>query len=389
MNRAYKILSYVVVALLASALTLALLPSRRVTTTANSKLDELYEHIDRYFVEDVDLTELEDAAANAMVAATGDRWSYYVPASEYASHVESSENSYVGVGITITMAEDQSGLEIVQVVEGGPAEEAGVKVHDILVSVEGQSCAELGVDGTKNLVRGEPGTDVNMVFNRGGKQLELTITRKSFNVPVATYEILSGGYGLIRIANFNQRCAQETIDAIDALMEDGAKGIIFDVRFNPGGYVSELVQLLDYILPEGVLFRSESYTGATSTEKSDKDHIEIPMAVLVNGDSYSAAEFFAAALQENDYAEIVGQQTCGKGHYQNTYVLSDGSAVALSTGRYYTPNGVNLEGVGITPDVVVDVDEQTYKAIYFEELSPEEDPQIQAAISALNSLVQP
>ena len=101
------------------------------------------------------------------------------------------------------------------------------------------------------------------------------------------------------------------------------------------------------------------------------------------------AEFFAAALQENDYAEIVGQQTCGKGHYQNTFVLSDGSAVALSTGRYYTPNGVNLEGVGITPDVVVDVDEQTYKAIYFEELSPEEDPQIQAAISALNSLVQP
>lgn len=395
MNNLNKILSYVVVAFLASALTLALLPSRRVYSPGatgvsdGSKLVELSEYIDKYFVDDADMTALEDAAASAMVEATGDRWSYYVPASEYAGLMESSENAYVGVGITISMTEDESGLEIVDVAEGGPADLAGVKVHDILVSVEGQNCAELGVEGARNLVRGQAGTDVNMTFIRDGEQFDLAITRKAVEVPVATYEMLDSGYGFIEIVNFNQRCAQETSEAIVNLMASGAKGIIFDVRFNPGGHVSELVALLDYILPEGPLFRSESYDGTTSVEESDETHINIPMAVLVNGDSYSAAEFFAAALQEYEYAEIVGQNTSGKGHYQQTFRLSDGSAVAISTGKYYTPNGVNLEGVGITPDVIVDMDEDTYAALYYGELSIDEDPQVQAAISALNSMVQP
>lgn len=395
MNNLNKILSYVVVAFLASALTLALLPSRRVYSPGatgvsdGSKLVELAEYIDKYFVDDADMTALEDAAASAMVEATGDRWSYYVPASEYAGLMESSENAYVGVGITISMTEDESGLEIVDVAEGGPADLAGVKVHDILVSVEGQNCAELGVEGARNLVRGQAGTDVNMTFIRDGEQFDLAITRKAVEVPVATYEMLDSGYGFIEIVNFNQRCAQETSEAIVNLMASGAKGIIFDVRFNPGGHVSELVALLDYILPEGPLFRSESYDGTTSVEESDETHINIPMAVLVNGDSYSAAEFFAAALQEYEYAEIVGQNTSGKGHYQQTFRLSDGSAVAISTGKYYTPNGVNLEGVGITPDVIVDMDEDTYAALYYGELSIDEDPQVQAAISALNSMVQP
>lgn len=395
MNKLNKILSYVIVALLSSALTLALLPTRGIapvnagSSSGSEKLQELADYIDEYFVDEVDMTELEDAAASAMVAATGDRWSYYVPADEYASLVESSQNSYVGVGITITMAEDESGLEVVEVAEGGPADMAGVQVHDILILVEGQNCAELGVDEARNLVRGAAGTDVKMTFKRDGKEIELSITRKAVEVPVATYQMLDSGYGLIEILNFNQRCAQETIEAIMEVMASGAKGIIFDVRFNPGGSVAELIALLDYILPEGPLFRSESYDGRTSVDESDATHIDIPMVVLVNGDSYSAAEFFAAALREYDYAQIVGQQTSGKGHYQQTFRLSDGSAVAISTGKYYTPNGVSLEGVGITPDVIADVDEETYKAIYFGDLSVEEDPQIQAAISALNSMVQP
>ena len=133
------------------------------------------------------------------------------------------------------------------------------------------------------------------------------------------------------------------------------------------------------------MFRSETYDGKTETDTSDAGHIEIPMAVLVNGDSYSAAEFFAAALQEYDYAIVVGEKTCGKGYFQNTITLSDGSAVALSVGKYFTPNGVSLAGVGITPDVTVEVDEDTYAAIYGRTLEPSEDPQLQAAISALNS----
>ena len=354
-------------------------------STGVSKLDQLETIIDERFIEDVDMTALEDAAADAMVTATGDRWSYYIPASQYASYVEQMQNAYVGIGVTIQPSEEPAGLEVVQVTAGGPAEAAGIQVFDVIVEAEGQNSSEIGMEETRNIIRGEAGTQVQLTINRQGETLEFTVTREKIDVPVATYEVLDSGYGLITISNFDSKCAHETIAAIEELMEQNVKGIVFDVRFNPGGYKHELVEVLDYILPEGPLFRSETYDGKTETDTSDAGHIEIPMAVLVNGDSYSAAEFFAAALQEYDYAIVVGEKTCGKGYFQNTITLSDGSAVALSVGKYFTPNGVSLAGVGITPDVTVEVDEDTYAAIYGRALEPSEDPQLQAAISALNS----
>ena len=197
--------------------------------------------------------------------------------------------------------------------------------------------------------------------------------------------MLPGNVGLVTIANFNTNCYKETMTAVDQLMEQGAQALIFDVRFNGGGYKRELVKILDDLLPEGPLFRSQYYTGAEEVDQSDKDCIQIPMAVLINDQSISAAEFFAAALWEYDWAIMVGTQTQGKGHYQETYLLSDGSAVGVSTGRYTTPNGVDLEGVGLTPDVVVEVDDATYAAIYAQTLDPMEDPQILAAIAALQN----
>ena len=159
--------------------------------------------------------------------------------------------------------------------------------------------------------------------------------------------------------------------------------MIFDVRNNPGGYAHELVDVLDHLLPEGELFRTEDYTGKQAVEKSDADCLQLPMAVLVNGNSYSAAEFFAAALSEYEWAEVVGEKTTGKGYYQVTYQFSDGSAVGLSVGKYYTPKGISLAGVGITPDVLVPVDQETANAIYAQTLEPEKDPQIQAAVKKL------
>ena len=163
-----------------------------------------------------------------------------------------------------------------------------------------------------------------------------------------------GGIGLVRIYNFDDRCADESVAAIEALMEQGADRIIFDVRNNGGGYAHEMVELLDYLLPQGDLFRTVDYAGRENVDTSDKACLDIPMAVLVNSESYSAAEFFAAALRDYDAAVIVGEQTSGKGYFQNTFKLNDGSAVALSTGKYFTPKGISLEGVGITPDVEID-----------------------------------
>ena len=324
-----------------------------------------------------------DAAANAMVNALGDRWSYYIPADQMQSYNEQKENAYVGIGVTITVREDGVGLDIVQVAEGGSAKEAGVRVGDVIVGVDGTSIKDMSVDDVKNRIRGEANTQVELTILRDGKEQTLAVTRKQIKTPVATGKMLANKVGYIQIVNFNENCASETIAAAKKLMEDGAEKLLFDVRFNPGGYVKELVAILNYLLPEGPIFISEDYAGKRTEELSDPECIDLPMAVLVNAESYSAAEFFAAALSEYGVATVIGEQTFGKGYFQNTYILPDGSAVGLSIGKYFTPKGISLAEKGITPDVVVPVDEETAAAIYAGLLNPDQDPQIQAALKAL------
>ena len=200
---------------------------------------------------------------------------------------------------------------------------------------------------------------------------------------MAAYEMLENNVGLITIFNFDSRCAEETIAAIESLMKNGAEKLIFDVRYNPGGYASELVELLDYLLPEGELFRTVRYDGKEDVDMSDAECLELPMVVLVNEGSYSAAEFFAAALSEYEAATVIGEQTVGKGYFQTTYQLSDGSAVSLSIGEYFTPKGKNLANVGVTPDIVLPLDEETDSALYYGTLAPQEDPHIQEALKIL------
>lgn len=345
------------------------------------KLLELENLLTEKFVDGAESRQLQDAAAHAMVEALGDRWSYYIPQEQYASYVEDKNNSYVGIGVTIEQAEN--GYRVVRLTADGPAQKAGVAVNDVIIAVDGQSVAELSMDEGKELVRGPEGTEVMITVLRAGEELSFTIIRRTVKTVVASGVMLPGNIGLVTIANFNTDCHKQTMAAVEALVEQGAQALIFDVRFNGGGYKQELVEILDDLLPAGPLFRSEHYTGKVKVDQSDKKCLEMPMAVLVNDQSISAAEFFAAALWEYDWAVLVGTQTQGKGHYQETYLLSDGSAVGVSTGRYTTPNGVDLEGVGLTPDIPVEVDEETYFAIYAQTIDPMEDPQILAAIAAL------
>lgn len=377
-------LSYLLVAALASAATLY--TSDYFAPTAEyTKLEQLADLIDERFIGESDRTDYEDAAAAAMVDALGDEWSYYIPASEYQSHQETMENAYVGIGITILVREEGDGFEVTKVNAGGPADEAGMVAGDVIVAIEDQSAAGMTADTARSLVRGEENTQVRLTIQREGEAFDLMVTRKKVLTPVATGQMLDGNIGLVTIANFDDRCFSESKAAIDSLVSQGAVALIFDVRNNPGGYKHELVDLLDYLLPEGPLFRAEDYRGKVEVDQSDADYLDIPMAVLVNGYSYSAAEFFAAALSEYEAATVVGQQTYGKGYFQTTIRLNDGSAVGLSVGKYTTPKGKSLAGVGITPDVVVEVDEDTDFKIYAGTLEPELDPQIQAAVEALKT----
>lgn len=384
-----RFLSYVLVAVLASSVTTAVLQQPTVPTESYHKLEELENLIQTRFIEEVDPVKLEDAAADGMVQSLGDRWSYYLPAEEYASYVEQMANAYVGIGISISMNEEETWLDILQVSPGSPALEAGLKAGDVITHVEGQSVLELGLSGTRDVVRGEEGTNVTLTLLRDGKFEDVAVERRYIDTPVATLQMLPEDIALIKIANFNTKCAEETIRCIEDALTQDAQGIIFDVRNNPGGYKDELVDILDYILPEGPLFISEEYTGETETDYSDEGCIEINMVVLQNEESYSAAEFFGAALREYGYADIVGVQTVGKGYYQYTYRMQDGSAVGLSGGRYYTPKGISLAGVGNTPDVVIDVDAETFSKIYAEILPWDEDIQLLTAIQALKDRNQP
>lgn len=374
-------LSHILVAVLATVVTLAV----AVPKADISKLDQLESLILERFIGESDRVAMEDAAAEAMVDSLGDRWSYYIPADEYEAYQEQVANAFVGVGITIQLTEESQGLLVVDVTRGGPAEEAGILVGDTLVAVEQTRIAGMSTTEVRNLVRGEEGTWVSLTLSRDGREETFSVERRRIEVPVATFSMLDNHVGLVRIENFDQRCAQETISAIEALLAQGAEGLIFDVRGNPGGYADEMVKILDYLLPEGELFRTVDYAGRERVDTSDADCLELPMAVLVNQDSYSAAEFFAAALREYDWAVVVGQKTCGKGYFQNTLPLSDGSAVGLSVGKYFTPNGQSLADVGVTPDRVVEVDEDTRWKIYYGTLPTEEDVQLETARELLET----
>lgn len=353
--------------------------------TVKYKMQSIERMLEHYFIDDYEPRTLEqaaaDGAASAMIEATGDRWSYYISASDMQSYEEQMNNSYVGIGVTIQAVDN--GMEIVSVVPGGPAEEAGVLVGDICTEVEGKKTAPLGVEGTQELVRGEEGTYVAMQFQRGEQTYDVSVERRAIVTDVATLEMLEDGVALITIANFDFHCAEQTLDCIESAVEQDAKALLFDVRFNGGGLKDEMVEILDVLLPEGDVFFSVDYRGVEEVDTSDAYCLKLPMAVLVNEDSYSAAEFFAAALQEYGVAKVIGVQTTGKGNFQYTLDVGDGSAVSLSVGKYYTPKGLSLTDVGVTPDVVQDLTYEDYVSLYYRTLPHEEDEQLQAALTAL------
>lgn len=349
----------------------------------DSKLTQLENLILDCFIGETDAKALEDAAASAMVKALDDRWSYYLSAESYQTHMETMDNAYVGIGITILAAEDGSGYSIQSVTEGGPAQAAGLLPGDLMIGVDGQDVRSMDTDTLRSLVRGKEGTSVTVTVVRDGQEQSFLVARQRFETAVATGQLLDNNVGLVTIVNFDSRCAEETITAIETLLGQGARKLIFDVRGNPGGYAHELVKVLDYLLPEGEVFHMLRYDGYESRDQSDAEYLDVPMAVLVDENSYSAAEFFAAALQEYEAAVVVGTQTCGKGYFQQTYEFDDGSAIGLSVGKYFTPQGKNLEGIGVTPDLPVELSEEEALEFAYGRLTPENDPQVQAAANAL------
>ena len=274
-----RFLSYVLVAVLASGVTWAV-----ASFVPDNKLEQISMLIENRYIGESDKTVLEDTAAAAMVNALPDRWSTYIPASSYQAHLNNQNNDYVGVGITI-YKEASGGFYIVEVNQEGPAAEAGVCAGDVITHVDGQDVTGEDVPDLQDLIPGKVGTKVELTLRRGEESLTVTVKRKVIHQKAVEGQMLEGNIGLVTIANFHTNAGQEAIDQVKLLVEQGAEKLIFDVRGNPGGFVDELNQLLDYLLPEGPLFRSVDYKGKEKIDRSDASCLELPMAVLINGNS--------------------------------------------------------------------------------------------------------
>ena len=328
-------------------------------------------HINDRFVGEYDKNAVADAALDAMVESLGDRWSYYADPETYAALQERRSNSYVGIGVTVTYEND--GLHIQKVTGGGPAQAAGLLAGEIITAADGNDLTGENVYNGTDLIRGEEGTQVTLtVLDATGVTRQVTVTRDRLKIQPVSAELLEGNVGYIALDNFYAGSAQHVKAAIEELQAQGATALLFDMRNNPGGYLEELLDLLDYLLPEGDIFRSGDRSGPQKITTSDADCVDLPMAVLVNADSYSAAELFAAQLRESVGAVIVGETTCGKGYSQQSFELPGERGINISTKTYYTGAGQSLIGVGVVPDIPV-------------EQSGEQDDQLIAALNSLTS----
>ena len=334
-----------------------------------SLLEGLY-LVNSRFVGEYDETQVVDSALSGMVDGLGDRWSYYLTEEEYEAQNQRRTNQYVGIGVTVNY-ESEDGLTIVEVTEGGPAEAAGLQSGEVVTAVDGFSLAgEARYEGAER-IQGEEGTTVTLeVLGTDGEARTVEVTRASLDSDPVTAKMLEGNVSYVALANFYDHSADRLKEEVTRLQEEGAEALVFDMRNNGGGYLSELTKMLDFLLPEGPIFISRDRAGNEEVTQSDAACVDLPMVVLVNANTYSAAEFFAAELQEQGVAVIVGEPTSGKGYSQQTFALPHGGAMAISTGAYFTGSGTSLIGTGLTLD----------REVY---LTDEGDAQLEAALDLL------
>ncbi len=350
-----------------------------------TKFATIMKVLDTSYVGEIEKDKVSDAAYGAMVAAIDDRWSYYMNAETYETYQQFQKNSYNGVGITIVADEDSKLLKVAGVSEDSPAAQAGILPGELLCEIDGKELTGMTAGEVKAIITEKQGQLMKFLLQAedGSRRTVELSTKDIFTNPVKS-ELMEDSVGYIRIKNFEGGSADGVIGAIEELRSRGAQFLVFDVRNNPGGLLSELIKILDYILPQGTIFISMDENGKETTTSSDEACVNMPMAVLINENSYSAAEFFAAALSEYEWATTVGAQTSGKARSQISIELSDGSAVHISTNSYFTPKHVDLAATGgLTPNVAVSINEQQAEYLAMGKLPKEDDPQLKAAVDSL------
>lgn len=351
-----------------------------LTNPTEKKLSTIYRLINTDFLYTDEMSEeiLNEAAIKGYVEGLGDPYSVYYDAEETKSLMESTSGEFGGIGVGLTQNIDTMIISFTNVYEDSPGERAGFKEGDILYKVNGEEVTGQDLDQVVSKIRGEKGTEVEITVLRGEQMEEYigTAIRDMIEVTTVSSELLEDSIGYIAVSGFEKVTYHQFEAAIEELKTQGMSGLIVDLRNNPGGNLSTVCEMTDLILPKGIIVYTEDKNGKKQMEMSDEEHqLDLPLVVLVNGNSASASEIFAGAVQDYGAGKIVGTTTYGKGIVQQIYSLSDGTALKITTSEYFTPNGRNIHGKGIVPDVVVEYE--------YDEANPEADNQLQAAIDIL------
>lgn len=355
-----------------------------LTPNVRNKIDYLVKSIDAYYYEDVDDEGLVNGLYKGLLEGIGDRYSAYYTPEEYESMMISATSSLSGIGAVLQQDPDTMQVTVNHVYEGSPAEKAGIRNGDMIVEVDDIASNSMELTKLVTFIRGDKGTVVHLKIYREGqsKYLEMDVTRDIVDVPTVASEMLKDHIGYITIAEFGSNTGQEFADQVKELEAKGMKAMIVDLRDNPGGMVESVVEILDQILPEGVTVWTEDKYGSKKEYHSDASCMSYPLAVLVNENSASSSEIFAGAIRDFKYGTLIGTKTYGKGIVQGIRKLSDGSAIKLTTGKYFTPGGENIHDEGIEPDIkleyeYLDPDAEKYDMMH--------DNQILKAIEVLNN----
>lgn len=351
------------------------------------KVEEIYNKVNDNYLFQVDEEQILDAIGDGIMTGLDDKYAQYYDKDEYAEKLKEDKGELVGIGVTVQQDPTSGYLNVIDVYSGSPAESAGLSKGDIIVQVDDIDLATLGEDTEPaSLVQGEAGSKVSIVYRRDGVDTTVEMARKKVTIPSVESRMIDEN-GYIKISNFNDSTPGQFKDAVELLKEEGAKALIFDLRNNGGGTLDSVLEILDYLLPEGDIATATDKDGNTRVLKtSDAQCIDMPMVTITNGNTASASELFVQALKDYKMADSVGTTTYGKGVMQTTYQLSDGSAVKLTTSYFNPPKSENFDGKGIEPNYEVELTQEQEKD--FENLDETNDPQLMKALEVVSSLVK-
>ncbi|MBR6696873.1 MAG: S41 family peptidase [Lachnospiraceae bacterium] len=337
------------------------------------KLEYLYNLIDRVYLEDIDEDTMMEGIYEGLLDAVGDPYTEYYTKEEFDKFKEEMSGEYYGIGVMVSQDLRTNIITVTNVFEGAPSYEAGMQAGDIIYKVSGTDITSMSVSEVVSMIKGAKGSKVEIVVVRDGEEKTFSVERRPVAIPSIESKMLEDNIGYIQIVQFEDNTDEQYVEAFNKLVDQGMKALVVDVRDNPGGSLDTVVNILDTVLPKGLIVYTIDKNGNKEEHKGkDNNEINIPLVVLTNGNSASASEIFAAAIQDYEKGTIIGTTTYGKGIVQRLIPFSDGTAIKITISTYYSPKGNNIHGEGVTPDIELEYDG-----------NQEEDNQLKKAIEVL------